>query len=142
MTPTTVNALPLKSIDWPRTAGSAPNRERQRLSERTASRSRDSSSRNTRPRRGAESGGENPRPAAPRDAVQVGGEERDAVEGAAGFLQVAIVGNREVRQREAVGIPVRQGPKQHAADDRKDRGVGADAERERGDGHGQEARAP
>ena len=72
--------------------------------------------------------------------------ERLAVEEVRERQPIVVVGHRRagaldararkrvVEKDEAVGFGIRQRPQQHGADDGEDRGVGADAERQRQDG--------
>src|SRR6185503_2543484 len=45
------------------------------------------------------------------------------------------------QHHQLIGLPERKRPQEHRVDDGEDRGVGADAERQREDGHGGETRA-
>ncbi len=80
--------------------------------------------------------------AAGGERVLVGGEDRDAIERAVGVPEVPEVGNREVRDHQAVHVAVRQGPQENPAHDREDRRVRADAQGQRQHRHGGEAGAP
>jgi hypothetical protein len=72
-------------------------------------------------------------------------EQRDLLEGLALRAPVLAVEDRDVAlardEREPLGLRERQGPEHHRVHDAEDRGVRADAERQRQERDGREARA-